>query len=221
MGEWTASASTAAGLLNAFQYPNYFYSQSGWWANGKEEVYGANALWQSKKTMFDPCPIGYRVASRVEFGQAFTNSIGAPYNGKKYTFHQNAQGSYTTLDNNFVFIPWAGLRLNGNSASTRGAIINIYKIGYPRVHYWFFDENYTTETLKGKAILYGYTGGEGTIKSDFTDDMDKKSYGIFYLTAGTAGTTTADTTAGKANLYLYDGRAFIANGFSLRCVKIK
>lgn len=164
-----SSTANAADLVRSRMYYNFYsvvtssYADDGtlvWWQADRTKWgdlrFGAKALWQSKKTQFDPCPPGYRVPSKQEMADAFTNN--GTHTGKVYKVALGAAGQYYTYNDQFVFVPWQGFR-----KSTDVAYFNYAWSNYPRTGWWFFDPSLTSEddmiTKYTGSSIYVYKGG--------------------------------------------------------------
>ena len=145
-----ASGANAADLVRSRMYWNFLsnvtssYADSGtlvWWQADKDKYgdlrFGENALWQETKTQFDPCPVGYRVPSKQEIADAFTNN--GSHTSKQYKIAPGAAGQYYTYNSQFVFVPWQGFR-----RSTNAAMFNYAWSNYPRTGWWYFDSSLTS-----------------------------------------------------------------------------
>lgn len=152
-----SSTTNTADLYRSRMYFNFYcvvtnsYADTGtlvWWQADKDKWgdlrFGDNALWQSTKTQFDPCPVGYRVPSRTELVDAFTNNGTHPT--KQYKIAPGSAGQYYTYNDQFVFVSWSGLR-----KPTDGSLFNYAFGNYPRMGWWFFDDSLTdTEDMLSK-----------------------------------------------------------------------
>ena len=158
-----SSTTNAADLLRTRTYFNFCstvttsYADSGtlvWWQADVNKYgdlrFGDDALWQSTKTQFDPCPVGYRVPSRTELVEAYTNN--GTDNKKQYKVAPGAAGQYYVYNDQFVFVSWAGLRKPSDASLFNYAFGN-----YPRMGWWFFDDALTdTDDMLAK---YNNTNG--------------------------------------------------------------
>lgn len=213
---WKTSTLATVGFNRIYTYANYFYSAgtTGSWTTANLETTGENAWWQADKTMLDPCPPGYHVPDAA----AITGNL---QGGQSYDYRLTKGGNYKELEGEFVWIPFAGARVCGNSSNSgyTGDLINYFdtdKVGsakyYPRAHLWFcgLDEIATTK------IQYGWKGVGSTLTS--TDYNDVTHYQ--YMMSG--GNVNADGTGGSdGNLYAAGPTSalFVAVAASVRCVK--
>ena len=181
---------------------------------------GTKALWQSKKTMFDPCPPGYRVPSRKEIEDAYTNQ--GVYTGKNFKISLPSVGFYYAYEDNFVFISWCGFRMGAN-----GNLFNTYFTNYPRTGWWYFDESFTEESIanSGLAVRYGTSGGGQDISAANGAGVGGRST-YPYLSIEQSGTTwntdgsvkyTNNASATAPTLTKH--RGVLAMGLGLRCVR--
>ena len=163
------STANASDLIRSRMYYNFYsvvtnsYADDGtlvWWQKDRttwgDLRFGAKALWQETKTQFDPCPPGYRVPSKQEIADAFTNN--GTHTSKAYKIAKGAAGQYYTYNNQFVFVPWQGFR-----KPTDVAYFNYAWGNYPRTGWWFFDPSLTDEdqmvTKYTSSNIYVYKGG--------------------------------------------------------------
>jgi len=194
---------------------------------GKALNVGENALWQSKKTMFDPCPPGYRVPSRKEIADAYTNQ--GDYTGKNFKISLPSIGLYYDYEDNFVFISWCGYRKGAN-----GQLFNTYFTNYPRTGWWYFDESFTEDSIanSGLVVRYATSGGGQDLNATTAAGVGGRST-YPYLSIEQSGTTylkenneyvqpitinyTNNAAATEPTLTKY--RTGLANGLGLRCVR--
>ena len=214
---WKASTLGTVGFNRLFNYINYFYSagSTGAWTTSSLANTGDDAWWQPTKTMLDPCPPGYRVPDAA----AITGNLQGSANND---YRLTKGGNYREVEGQFVWIPFAGIRVCGSSdtAQYTGDLINYFntdKLGntafYPRAHLWYcgLDEIATAK------IQYGFKGvGNTTIT---TSDYPGTTYYQFTMSGGTVD----KTGAGGSNGNLYDAgknlALFVADAASVRCVK--
>lgn len=157
-----SSTANASDLVRSRMYFNFYscvtntYADTGtlvWWQKDRTTYgdlrFGDVALWQSTKTQFDPCPVGYRVPSKQEIADAFTNE--GTQTGKTCKIIPGAAGQYYTagVGSEFVFVPWQGFRRATNTAAFNYAWAN-----YPRAGFWYFDDTLTDED----DMVATYTG---------------------------------------------------------------
>ena len=164
-----SSTANASDLIRSRMYYNFYsvvtnsYADDGtlvWWQKDRttwgDLRFGAKALWQETKTQFDPCPPGYRVPSKQEIADAFTNN--GTHTSKAYKIAKGAAGQYYTYNNQFVFVPWQGFR-----KPTDVSYFNYAWGNYPRTGWWFFDPSLTDEdqmvTKYTSTNIYVYKGG--------------------------------------------------------------
>ena len=214
--KWKAST-IDAGFNRIYNYINYFYScgATGNWTTAGLENVGENAWWQPTKTMLDPCPPGYRVPDAAAIN-------GNLQGGQSYDYRLTKGGNYKEINGEFIWIPFAGLRVCGSkdTSSYTGDLINYFntdKLGntafYPRAHLWYCG----LEEIATAKIQYGFKGvGNTTIT---TSDYPETTYYQFTMSGGTID----KTGAGGSNGNLYDGgknlALFVADAASIRCVK--
>lgn len=181
---------------------------------------GENALWQSKKTMFDPCPPGYRVPSRKEIEDAYTNQ--GDYTGKAFKISLPSVGFYYVYEDNFVFISWCGFRMAAN-----GSLFNTYFTNYPRTGWWYFDESFTEDSIAngGLPVRYGTSGGGKDLNATTAAGVGGRST-YPYLSIEQSGTTWNDdgsvkytNNASATAPSLTAHRGVLAMGLGLRCVR--
>lgn len=187
-----------------------------WWSHDRQEYgelrFGAKALWQSTKTQFDPCPVGYRVPSRQEMEDAFKQS---------YKIAPGAAGQYFTHNNEFVFVPWQGLR-----KPTDATYFNYAWADYPRAGFWFFDESLTDED----NMVAKYTGQNTYIykdgKTQNVADVQVAKHAVYpaaeirnsFVGIWASKCNTEDAAAG---LSIGSYRYAVHTGMGVRCVKIQ
>lgn len=162
-----SSTANAADLIRSRMYYNFYSVVTDTYADDKTLVwwqkdrttwgdlrFGAKALWQETKTQFDPCPPGYRVPSKQEIADAFTNN--GTHTSKAYKIAKGAAGQYYTYNDQFVFVPWQGFR-----KPTDVDYFNYAWGNYPRTGWWFFDPSLTDEdqmvTEYTSSNIYVYT----------------------------------------------------------------
>lgn len=227
------SATNATDFSRTRNYYNFYsisstaYSSTSvqvWWHKSKDASkdfrFGANALWQETKTQFDPCPPGYRVPSKQEMVDAFTNN--GTYTGKVYKIAQGSGGQYYTHDNQFVFVSWSGLR-----EATTTNLFNAAFSDYPRTGWWIYDPDLTdtadmVETYPGDGCYMQY----GSDKLMYTTDVNIGKTDVYpaieVRNTGDVGTwvskfqadgATAATPATNTMRYP------VNTGMSIRCVR--
>lgn len=235
------STTDASDFLRTRQMFNFYHMSSGtksdyvgkqnakglWWIGSlgdksKDFRFGENALWQATKTMFDPCPVGYRVPTVTEMYDAYTN-MGA-HTGKKYYSIKNSAGQYATIGDEFVFLPFAGFRQANNAALFNAAFSN-----YPRFGFWFCDPELTSiDDIFAKYTATGYVrysyGGGGNSYTDLTMGLDCSYPGLECANSwdgdgakwvNNAAKTDPVSVKVPSNPY----RFFVGLGMSLRCVR--
>lgn len=220
-----SSTTTAADLARTRTYFNFFgtvtssYADAGtlvWWHADKDKWgdlrFGDNALWQSTKTQFDPCPVGYRVPSRQELETAFKQS---------YNIAPGAAGQYFINNSEFVFAPWQGFR-----RSTNVAYFNYAWASYPRTGWWFFDEALTDED----NMVATYTGQSTYVyKDNSTQNVGDAQFAkhAVYPAAeirnsfGAGWATKCNTEDAAAGLTIGSYRYPVNLAIGVRCVKIQ
>ena len=228
-----SSATEANELLRSRMYFNFYGLTSSTYADGKVTVwwhtdkdkygdlrFGKNALWQSKKTQFDPCPPGYRVPSKQEMVEAFTND--GTNKGKQYKRAVGAAGQYYEYNGQFVFISWSGLR-----QATDAELLNPAFTNYARCGFWFFDENLTQENMLTDYPTGGcymdYNGTDMyTNSTNNTLNVGNSSvYPAIEVRGGGSGHWAgAYQTEGNAtNPALQNYRYPVNTGMGIRCVR--
>lgn len=97
------------------------YTESDSWGNWTNET-GASTLWQNaEKTIYDPCPAGYRVPAR-DSGQPMHSSDLSTVTGWSDNAASGANAAYFTLGNPAAVFPFAGLLSeDGSNISYNGA----------------------------------------------------------------------------------------------------
>ncbi len=226
-----SSTANASDLLRTRMYFNFYsvvtstYADTGtlvWWQNDRTRWgdlrFGERALWQSNKTQFDPCPPGYRVPSKQEMADAFTNS--GTHTSKTYKIAPGAAGQYYIYNDEFVFVPWQGFRKPNDASYFNYAYQN-----YPRCGWWFFDESLTDED----DMVTKYTGQNtyvyknGSTQNDSNVQFAKHSvYPAVEKRGGGTNwwpnaSTNNDTTVPEMGSYRYP----VHLGMGIRCVKIQ
>lgn len=219
-----SSATNKADLVRTRMYFNFYstvtktYADTGtlvWWQNDRTKYgdlrFGDVALWQSTKTQFDPCPVGYRVPSRSEINDAFNQS---------YKIAPGAAGQYFTHNNEFVFVPWQGLRRPDDAA-----YFNYAWYLYPRTGFWFFDDSLTDED----NMVAKYTGQNIYIykdgKTQNVADVQFAKHSVYPAaeirnTFG-AWASKCNTEDAAAGLSIGSNRYAVHTGMGVRCVKIQ
>ena len=190
---------------------------------GKALNVGTNALWQSKKTMFDPCPPGYRVPSRKEIADAYTNQ--GDHTGKNFKISLPSVGFYYAYEDNFVFISWCGYRM-----ASDGRLFNTYFTDYARTGGWYFDESFTEESIAncGLPVRYGTSGGGQDISAANGAGVGGRST-YPYLSIEQTNSNSNKTWKNGSTFYtnnasasaptLTKHRGVLAMGLGLRCVR--
>ncbi len=179
---------------------------------------GTNALWQSNKTMFDPCPPGYRVPSKTEMADA--------YCGHQYYQALKGIGQYYIHDGQTVFLSWCGYHM-----AATGALFNTWFTNYPRTGWWYFNEELTEDTIAndGLSIRYGTSGGGKDLNATTAAGVGASStYPYLSLEEATSFVSGAVDTSkfqdGKianAKPVMDKYRAVISEGMGVRCIRIK
>ena len=220
--ENVSSTDTSATITNVEDFGVWYRNNilAGGVVEGKALNVGENALWQSKKTMFDPCPPGYRVPSRKEIEDAYTNQ--GDYTGKDFKISLPSVGFYYAYEDNFVFISWCGYRKGAD-----GQLFNTYFTNYPRTGWWYFDESFTEDSIAngGLPVRYGTSGGGQDISAANGAGVGGRST-YPYLSIEQSGTTwntdgsvkyTNNASATAPTLTKH--RGVLAMGLGLRCVR--
>lgn len=239
---WTGSATITNCL---FTYGNYFYAGKkgvyNEYASGKvsipvlEHTTGEDVLWSGGvKTMFDPCPVGYKVPSTDQMSMAFTNGIEG-FNDKTYQKSNAKGGSYLegTLEsgeNYFIFAPWCGLRMpcgvavfDGGTLTTNqiGNSANHYATNYPRFYWWFAGDFMEASDIENFSTANRIRYGGGKAGQDCPKDKAVPgSYLPVVYFESTAKTTAGwETTVNNPEI-VNQNYLMAATGASVRCVKI-
>jgi hypothetical protein len=227
------SATNATDLKRTRNYSNFYsisqYTYTGssvqsWWhasvATYGDMRFGAKALWQATKTQFDPCPPGYRVPSKKEIADAFTND--GTHTGKTYKIALGAAGQYYNYNSQFVFVSWSGLR-----RATDAVLFNPAFGSYPRSGFWFFDPDLsdeedmlTTYSSDGCYMHYGtdkdnnemYTKDKAIGKADVYPAAELRNSGTWNTTYQVDGATVKVPATNKM-------RYPVNTGMSIRCVR--
>lgn len=121
-GKEMSVASGTITLEESIQNPTLYgtASSGGDWCSVAD-----NTLWlQDSKTIYDPCPFGYRVPARDQSQPLFASSDISTIVG----WSENAEGLYFTLGNPVTVFPFAGYREEGSGGT-------VYKVG-SRVVIW-------------------------------------------------------------------------------------
>ena len=192
-----------------------------WWHKSKDANkdfrFGKNALWQATKTQFDPCPPGYRVPSKQEMVEAFTNN--GAQTGKQYKIAQGAAGQYYTYNNQFVFVSWSGLRKCNSSE-----LFNSAYTDWPRCGWWFYDPDLTdaddlVATYSGDGCYMFY----GANKDMYTKDVNigkTDVYPAVELRNSLAWATKAQEDGANVGAPATNAMRYPVNtGMGIRCVR--
>ena len=226
------SGAAASDLLRTRTYFNFYFisslnytsdSAQLWYHSDRTKYgdlrFGDRALWQEEKTQFDPCPVGYRVPSKQEMADAFTNN--GTQTGKQYKIALGAGGQYYEYNNQFVFVSWSGLRKCNDSALFNSAFTD-----YPRCGWWICDPDLTdaddlvnTYTTGGCYMFYGsskamYTTDKNIGKTDVYPAIELRNSLAWASKAQEDG---ANVGAPATNTYYYP----VSTGMGVRCVKIQ
>ena len=226
------SGATASDLVRTRTYFNFYFTSSVnytsdsaqlWWHSDRNKYgdlrFGDKALWQGTKTQFDPCPVGYRVPSKQEMVEAFTNS--GAQTGKQYKIAAGAGGQYYEYNNQFVFVSWSGLRKCNDSALFNSAFTD-----YPRCGWWIYDPDLTdadnlvdTYTNGGCYMFYSsnktmYTTDKNIGKTDVYPAIELRNSIAWATKAQEDG---ANVGAPALQNYYYP----VSTGMGVRCVKIQ
>lgn len=139
-GDWLATAN------------NYLWGdvnendQYTWYTNGKYANAGAGAGWTDQKTIYDPSPVGYRVANKFTFTGFAVNNTGETPQGNttsklgyiNYVKYEN-DGWYfkkNDTDTEGVYFPMTGSRGAGSGSLMTGSGKSAYNtVGYT-ASYW-------------------------------------------------------------------------------------
>lgn len=117
-----------------------------WYSNGKYANAGAGAGWTDQKTIYDPSPVGYRVANKFTFTGFAVNSTGETPQGNttsklgyiNYVKYEN-DGWYfkkNDTDTEGVYFPMTGSRGAGSGSLMTGSGKSAYNtVGYT-ASYW-------------------------------------------------------------------------------------
>lgn len=143
---WVGSVTLADGSANP--------ANKSWGGHdgGADYTIGTYGSYQSDKTVFDPCPAGYRVPPIAAYDDALTNSenYGSARFNAGYDWITYYNGT-TTTDGPGIF-PAAGLR-----NSSTGTFNNAGSVGY----YWSSTNNGTTNgyylSFNGSTVLTRYS----------------------------------------------------------------
>lgn len=117
-----------------------------WYSNGKYANAGAGAGWTDQKTIYDPSPVGYRVANKFTFTGFAVNNTGETPQGNttskleyiNYVKYEN-DGWYfkkNSTDTEGVYFPMTGSRGAGSGSLMTGSGKSAYNtVGYT-ASYW-------------------------------------------------------------------------------------
>lgn len=114
-----ATGTIAASIKNPRPFINTFPDGAG----PKDWIFTAdhNDRWQdARKTMFDPCPAGYKVPSNAQWC-AFAEAGGLPAGSTKYSKNPDAKAAYQAETLQFATAAWS-LPIAGSSATTTAAL---------------------------------------------------------------------------------------------------
>lgn len=163
-GDWLATAN------------NYLWGdvnendQYTWYSNGKYANAGAGAGWTDQKTIYDPSPVGYRVANKFTFTGFAVNSTGETPQGNttsklgyiNYVKYEN-DGWYfkkNDTDTEGVYFPMTGSRGAGSGSLWTGDNGSAYNtVGYT-AFYWASSIN--KNAGQSSTLAMGPHGTENT-----------------------------------------------------------
>lgn len=197
-----SSATSSMDIMRSRMYFNFYALTSNntadgnvhlWWHGSKslgDLRFGTKALWQETKTQFDPCPPGYRVPSKQEMLDAFTKD--GSHSDKPYKNIPGGAGVGYTYNNQFVYIPYSGMR-----RPTSAALFNPAYSNYPRTAFWFFDSSLTS----AQDVIDKYSGYCRYFYQDIktkTNEVDEEGNPIYKMKNTQSFT---DATIGVAYSY--------------------
>ena len=138
-------------ILHPTDYP-YTYNNTPWMTNEQKNI----ALWSSTKTIFDPCPAGWKVPQKSSWGDYFIGN----FTSATPTKGQGVNVVYTPYGNLTTWLPDAGYR---QGAPTENSGVYIQGLGiiqhrgdsyYFRL--WCSDGILWRDTFSGASGLYNY-----------------------------------------------------------------
>lgn len=145
-----------------------------WYTNGKYANAGAGAGWTDQKTIYDPSPVGYRVANKFTFTGFAVNNTGETPQGNttsklgyiNYVKYEN-DGWYfkkNSTDTEGVYFPMTGSRGAGSGSLWVGSGKSAYNtVGYT-ASYWASSIN--KNEGQSSALEMGPHGTENTSSSN-------------------------------------------------------
>lgn len=145
-----------------------------WYSNGKYANAGAGADWTDQKTIYDPSPVGYRVANKFTFTGFAVNSTGETPQGNttsklsyiNYVKYEN-DGWYfkkNDTDTEGVYFPMTGSRGAGSGSLWVGSGKSAYNtVGYT-ASYWASSIN--KNAGQSSTLAMGPHGTENTSSSN-------------------------------------------------------
>ena len=226
-----SSTANAADLIRSRMYYNFYsvvtssYADDGtlvWWQKDRttwgDLRFGAKALWQKTKTQFDPCPPGYRVPSKQEMLDAFSND--GVHTGKVHKIVPGAAGQHFTYNNQFVFVPWQGFR-----KPTDVAYFNYAWSDYPRTGWWCFDPSLTDEddmvTKYNGTNIYVYKDGK---TQNVENNVQFAKHAVYPAVEirnsfGNKWAATCNTEGTVTDPEMYRFRYPVNLGMGVRCIR--
>ena len=145
-----------------------------WYSNGKYANAGAGAGWTDQKTIYDPSPVGYRVANKFTFTGFAVNNTGETPQGNttsklgyiNYVKYEN-DGWYfkkNSTDTEGVYFPMTGSRGAGSGSLWIGSGKSAYNtVGYT-ASYWASAIN--KNAGQSSTLAMGPHGTENTSASN-------------------------------------------------------
>jgi len=112
-GTYTSITNTAVAvannLANAVENPATFYHGSDWgwsnWYTNNSSLANNNALWGIVKTIYDPCPQGWKIMPIVACSASFTSTTSSgpmTYSGSNYGWTHTESGTFWPISGYFL-----------------------------------------------------------------------------------------------------------------------
>ncbi len=122
-------------MAETIQHPTdfpYTYNNTPWMVDGEKEI----AFWDDSKTIFDPCPPGWKVPSKASWGTTFVSNLSDP--------GTTTDGVYVQCGSANTWYPSAAYRQgaptkNGNSVYIQGQGILQHRGDNPYIRVWCSD----------------------------------------------------------------------------------
>ena len=155
-------------MAETIQHPTDFpftYNNTPWMVDGEKDI----AFWDDSKTIFDPCPPGWKVPSKASWGTTFVSNLSDP--------GTTTDGVYVQCGSANTWYPSAAYRQgaptkNGNNVYIQGQGILQHRGDNPYIRVWCSDGILWRDSLKPSDPASGNNFAGGNFAGLYDLDQD-------------------------------------------------